>query len=80
MTGEGALNDFWPVFKGVARLGRATAGAWSPRLERNIGYARVPIVQSEPGSTLEAETPGGRVPVTVAPLPFIDPNKDIPKA
>ena len=66
MTDEGALNDFWPLVKGDARLGRVTAGAWSPRLERNIGYAWVPIRWEAPGSAFEAETPRGRVPVTVA--------------
>jgi glycine cleavage system aminomethyltransferase T len=80
MTDEGALNDFWPLFKGEARLGRITAGAWSPRLERNIGYAWVPIRWAEVGSELEAQTPRGRVPVAVASLPFVDPNKDIPKS
>ena len=50
------------------------------RLERNIGYAWVPIRWEAPGSTFEAETPRGRVPVTVASLPFVDPTKDIPKS
>jgi glycine cleavage system aminomethyltransferase T len=80
MRDEGALNDFWPLVKGDARVGRVTAGAWSPRLERNIGYAWVPIRWEVPGSTFEAETPRGRVPVTVASLPFVDPTKDIPKS
>ena len=80
MRDEGALNDIWPLVKGDANLGRVTAGAWSPRLERNIGYAWVPIRWEAPGSTFEAETPRGRVPVTVASLPFVDPTKDIPKS
>src|SRR3990170_958128 len=80
MTYEGALTDFWPLFKGDARLGRITAGAWSPRLERNIGYSWVPIRWEEPGSSFEAEPPRGRVPVTVAALPFVDPDKQIPKS
>ncbi|MEX2422015.1 MAG: glycine cleavage T C-terminal barrel domain-containing protein, partial [Actinomycetota bacterium] len=80
MSDEGALNDVWPLFQGDARLGRITAGAWSPRLERNIGYAWVPIRWEEPGSAFEAETPRGRVPVTVAPLPFVDPAKHTPKS
>jgi aminomethyltransferase len=79
MTDEGALNDTWTLFRGDAALGRVTAGAWSPRLGRNIGYAWVPIRWQEPGSELEARTPRGRVPVTVASLPFVDPNKDTPK-
>ena len=80
MTDEGALNDFWPLMKGDAHLGKITAGAWSPRLEKNIGYAWVPIRWEAPGSAFEAETPRGRVPVTVASLPFVDPTKDIPKS
>ena len=81
MTDEGALNDFWPLVEGRrACSGRSTAGAWSPRLERNIGYAWVPIRWEAPGSAFEAETPRGRVPVTVASLPFVDPTKDIPKS
>ncbi len=80
MTDEGALNDFWPLVDGDATVGRVTAGAWSPRLKKNIGYGWVPIRREEPGSELEADTPRGRVPVTVAPLPFLDPNKDVPKS
>jgi aminomethyltransferase len=80
MTDEGALNDFWTLVKGDTPLGRITAGAWSPRLEKNIGYAWVPIRWIEPGSTFEADSPRGRLPVTVAELPFVDPRKDIPKS
>ena len=80
MTDEGALNDFWPLLEGDATVGLVTAGAWSPRLEKNIGYGLVPIRREEPGSELEADTPRGRVPVRVAHLPFLDPNKDVPKS
>jgi glycine cleavage system aminomethyltransferase T len=80
MTDEGALNDAWTLFKGDAALGRVTAGAWSPRLEKNIGYAWVPIRWHEAGSEFEAETPRGRVPTTVVALPFVDASKDIPKS
>jgi glycine cleavage system aminomethyltransferase T len=80
MSDEGALNDFWPVLDGTQRVGRITAGAWSPRLEKNVGYAWVPVAFEPPGSALEAETPRGRVSITVAALPFVDPGKDIPKS
>jgi hypothetical protein len=40
----------------------------------------VPIRWEAPGSAFEAETSRGRVPVTVASLPFVDPTKDIPKS
>ena len=80
MSDEGALNDAWPVRAGGREVGRVTAGAWSPRLERNIGYAWVPIDFATVGTVLEITTPSGPVPATVGPLPFVDPRKEIPKS
>jgi glycine cleavage system aminomethyltransferase T len=80
MTDEGALNDFWPVVADGGRVGRVTAGAWSPRLQRNVGYAWVPIALAEPGTQLRVESPRGALDATVAELPFVDPGKDIPKS
>jgi glycine cleavage system aminomethyltransferase T len=80
MTDEGALNDFWPArASGAETVGRVTAGAWSPRLERNIGYAWVPATHAAEGTALEVVDPRGTRPATVATLPFVDPRKDIPK-
>ena len=79
MTDEGALNDFWPVVDPDDRqIGRVTAGAWSPRLEKNIGYAWVPIDLAATETELQIETPGGPQRARVAGLPFIDPKKKIP--
>ena len=79
MTDEGALNDFWPVHgKGGAAIGRVTAGAWSPRLEKNVGYAWVPASQQAEGIELEVAAPAGMRPAAVAPLPFFDPAKRVP--
>jgi glycine cleavage system aminomethyltransferase T len=65
MTDEGALNDFWPVHAerggapaGDAAIGRVTAGAWSPRLEKNIGYAWVPSAHAG-GDALEVRSSTG---------------------
>jgi glycine cleavage system aminomethyltransferase T len=80
MTDEGALNEFWPVLAGADRIGRVTAGAWSPRLERNVGYAWVPIDRSEPGAELTIGSATGPRRAVVAALPFVDPGKEIPKA
>jgi aminomethyltransferase len=91
MTDEGALNEFWPVCGAAdsassARvgagvpIGRVTAGAWSPRLERNIGYAWVPMSHSDIGTQLELVTGGDGRAATVAALPFVDPKKEIPAA
>jgi aminomethyltransferase len=79
MTEEGALNDVWPVHAvGGERIGRVTAGAWSPRLERNVGYAWVPASHMEVGTELEVASSAGPRSATVASLPFVDPYKRIP--
>jgi glycine cleavage system aminomethyltransferase T len=80
MADEGALNDFWPVLgeRGES-IGRVTAGAWSPRLERNVGFAWVPASHTAHGTEIRIAAPAGTRTATVAPLPFVDPAKDIPK-
>ena len=79
MTDEGALNDFWPVHEpGGDAIGRVTAGAWSPRLERNVGYAWVPATHMDQGTSLEIAASTGARPAEVAPLPFVDAQKRIP--
>jgi glycine cleavage system aminomethyltransferase T len=87
MSDEGALNDFWPVHDATDPngdagdgIGRVTAGAWSPRLERNIGYAWVPATHMAVGTSLTLEAHDGPRDATVAALPFVDPTKEIPKS
>jgi glycine cleavage system aminomethyltransferase T len=81
MTDEGALNDLWPVHEpGGDQIGRVTAGSWSPRLERNIGYAWVPASHKEIGTPLELRASANARAATVAALPFVDPAKEIPKS
>ena len=87
MTEEGALNDLWPVHDAsdpsgdaAEGIGRVTAGAWSPRLERNIGYAWVPATHLTVGTPLALQANGGVREATVAALPFVDPRKEIPKS
>jgi aminomethyltransferase len=81
MTEEGALSDFWPVHEpGGDRIGRVTAGAWSPRLERNIGYAWVPATHLAVGTPVALQARDGVREATVAALPFVDPTKEIPRS
>jgi glycine cleavage system aminomethyltransferase T len=81
MSDEGALSDFWSVVEpGGQRIGRVTAGAWSPRLERNICYAWVPVTHMTVGAPLTLDTHDGMRDATVAALPFVDPTKEIPKS
>ena len=78
---DGTMIDFFPVYetgKG-ARIGEVTSACYSPRLEKNIGFAMVPIDFTEFGTELEVETPSGRTSAVVVRKPFIDPQKEIPK-
>lgn len=76
---DGSMIDAFPVWRSRERVGEVTSACFSPRLERNIGYAMVPAGLSEIGTELEIETPAGVVPAVVVPKPFVDPTKDIPK-
>jgi glycine cleavage system aminomethyltransferase T len=81
MSDEGALSDFWSVVEpGGQRIGRVTAGAWSPRLERNIGYAWVPATHMMVGTPLTLDAHDGMRDAAVAAVPFVDPTKEIPKS
>jgi aminomethyltransferase len=74
----------WPVTADGAPVGQVTTALstalWSPRLERNIGYAWLPIERTAEGTTVSVATPDGEREATVVPMPFIDPDKSIPKA
>ena len=82
----GALSyevaEAWPVVDESERqIGRVTDAIWSPRLERNIGYAWVPVELSGPGTVIRTRTSDGvDITATVASLPFLDPKKEIPAA
>jgi aminomethyltransferase len=70
----------WGVTAGGRTVGRVTSAIWSPRLEKNLGYAMVPIEHAKPGTALRVEVPGaGERAATVVAKPFVDPKKEIPK-
>jgi aminomethyltransferase len=76
----GWIEDYWPVFKDGQHIGRVSAAVHSPRLERNIGYAMVPVGHSRLGTTLTVSAPWGDLAATVVRKPFVDPKKDVPKS
>ena len=70
----------WGVSAGGRTVGRVTSAIWSPRLEKNLGYAMVPIEHAKLGTALRVEVPGaGERAATVVAKPFVDPKKEIPK-
>jgi glycine cleavage system aminomethyltransferase T len=77
---DSEMIDMYPVFRGGARVGKVTSACYSPRLEKNIGYAMLPAGLAEPlGQEFEVETPTGRHRGVTVRKPFIDLDKEIPK-
>ncbi len=56
-----------------------TSACYSPRLEKNIGFAMLPIEHADMGSKFVVETQHGRTWAVTVPKPFIDPKKEVPK-
>jgi len=76
-----ALNFVkWPVVEEGRTIGKVTSAIYSPRLGKNIGYAWLPIERSELGTNVTVESEWGTRTATVVPMPFVDPDKRIPKA
>jgi aminomethyltransferase len=70
----------WPVSAGGRAVGHVTSAIYSPRLKKNIGYAMVPIAQATLGTKLSVAIPElGERAATVVKMPFVDPEKEIPK-
>ncbi len=70
----------WPVRRNGNHIGHVTSAVYSPRLEKNIGYAMVTIEHASLGTAFTTETPLGDAPTVVVPKPFVDPNKELPKS
>lgn len=71
---DGAMIDVFPVQLGGGRIGEVTSACWSPRLEKNIGFAMVPSEHSGIGTELEVERAEGIVGAVVVDKPFVDPD------
>jgi aminomethyltransferase len=71
VTGKLPVREGAAVFAGDTQVGTVTSGGFAPSLEFPIGMAIVETAQSAPGTPLEADVRGRRVPVTIAPMPFV---------
>lgn len=71
----------WPVSHEGREVGFVSSAVYSPRLEKNIGYAWVPAELAELGMRLTVSVPElGDCAATIVPRPFVDPKKEIPKS
>src|SRR5215217_1811912 len=71
---DNSMPDFFPVRSGGREVGRVTSACYSPRLDRNIGYAMVPSELAELGTELEIERPEETVSGVVADRVFFKPE------
>ncbi|CAA9519131.1 MAG: Aminomethyl transferase family protein [uncultured Solirubrobacteraceae bacterium] len=76
---DGSMIDVFAVHAGGRHVGKVTSACWSPRLEKNIGYAMVPVEHAEIGTELEIDVPTGRESAVVVEKPFVDADKATPK-
>ena len=70
MEGRGIARHGYPVFAGDRRTGVVTSGTQSPTLGVPIAMAYVGPSDAEPGTVVDVEIRGARVPARVVTLPF----------
>ena len=70
LEGRRIAREHTPVFAGERQTGEVTSGTFSPTLEKSIAMAYVAPQDASPGTALEVEVRGKRLPVQVVPLPF----------
>ena len=70
VEGRGIARQGHGVLSGGEAVGEVTSGTWSPTLERAIGMAYVPPALAAPGTPLELDVRGRKLPAAVVGLPF----------
>ena len=69
----------WPVLAGDDIVGAMTSAVHSPRLDRNIGFALMQSSHANGDVPLTVETAEGIRNLEFTSMPFIDPDKSIPR-
>ena len=76
LAGRRIAREGAAVFAGDQEIGKVTSGTFSPTLERPIAMAYVPSGHSSPGTRLEVDLRGQRIPAEVVALPFYKRTSD----
>ena len=74
IEGKMPVREGAAVFAGDAQVGVMTSGGFAPTVNAPIAMGYVATEYVPPGTKLEAEVRGKRIPVTVAPMPFVPHN------
>src|SRR5699024_4626847 len=68
---DGSMAEAFPVHYDNQHVGFVSSACYSPRREKNIGFAMVPVRLSENETILQVETPHGAESATVVDKPFL---------
>ncbi len=68
--GRAPMREGTELYAGADLVGHITSGGYGPSVAAPIAMGYVATSHSKPGTQLEAELRGKRLPVTVCPLPF----------
>ena len=68
--GRAPMRAGTELFAGVHHVGGITSGAYGPSIEGPMSMGYVATEHAEPGTKLDGEVRGKRMPVTVADMPF----------
>jgi aminomethyltransferase len=71
VEGRMPVREGAPIYSEDAEVGRITSGGFAPSVGAPIAMGYVETQYSAPGTPLEAEVRGKRVPLTVETMPFI---------
>jgi aminomethyltransferase len=74
VEGKMPVREGAPIFAGDDQVGVMTSGGFAPSVGAPVAMGYVASAHIQPGTALEAEVRGKRVPVTVAAMPFIPHN------
>src|SRR5438445_12496824 len=74
------IPDDWDVHADGRKVGHVTSMAYSPRLEKNIGYALVGIDHAKIGTRLRVSPTSGVRSASVGKKPLVDRKKDTPRS
>lgn len=71
VSGKMPVREGAALYSGTAQVGTVTSGGFAPSVGAPIAMGYVSADLATPGTPLEAEVRGKRVPVTVATMPFV---------
>jgi len=71
-------ESFWRVLSDDEIVGHVSRCVFSPRLEKNIGFANLPVGLTEIGTPLTVRTPSGPAQAVVVKTPWFPAQKIIP--